>query len=398
MTWKKNTGFDASRTEIAKIRMARLNDPAGNDSEMQREYGTMIGDDGTELTPEQVDALNRLCDVMNVYAVRRMMDHNLYIGRYGAALKNCYDAACLGDTGTALRILTDPRLTEHDDMEFLSACNTARFVIDSALMRCEGFRERAEKLSSESILAAETLAQALRHTSEIGLYRTGLEDGIRMGSPICMHLKASDMLYPGFSGKHVDRLDEALDLMEKASLGHWRPALVMGQMRLAGRYFDRNPEKALEDIARSCRMTDAEPPRNWLRYLAEVPGDTDNDDEPEPGRAYTVDLSGIPEWHVLTDVTASWGRITHYTGFANACGCFENDAFMLGPPPVTCLHSHLGRTPLPVFLFKPTGFRIIDRIDGSCNVMTEGLSEGEFRMLLRICIGSAMDDIRGMGA
>ena len=30
--------------------------------------------------------------------------------------------------------------------------------------------------------------------------------------------------------------------------------------------------------------------------------------------------------------------------------------------------------------------------------MTEGLSEGEFRMLLRICIGSAMDDIRGMGA
>lgn len=71
---------------------------------------------------------------------------------------------------------------------------------------------------------------------------------------------------------------------------------------------------------------------------------------------------------------------------------------MLGPPPVTCLHSHLGRTPLPVFLFKPTGFRIVDRIDGSCNVMTEGLSECEFRMLLRICIDSAMDDIRGMGA
>ena len=68
MTWKKNTGFDASRTEIAKIRMARLNDPAGNDSEMQREYRAMMGDDGTELTPEQVDALNRLCDVMNVYA------------------------------------------------------------------------------------------------------------------------------------------------------------------------------------------------------------------------------------------------------------------------------------------------------------------------------------------
>ena len=121
MTWKKNTGFDASRTEIAKIRMARLNDPAGNDSEMQREYRAMIGNDGTELTPEQVDALNRLCDVMNVYAVRRMMDHNLHIGRYGAALKNCYDAACLGDTGTAMRILTDPHLTENDDMEFLSA-------------------------------------------------------------------------------------------------------------------------------------------------------------------------------------------------------------------------------------------------------------------------------------
>ena len=228
---------------------------------------------------------------MNVYAVRRMMDHNLHIGRYGAALKNCYDAACLGDTGTAMRILTDPHLTENDDMEFLSACNTARFVIDSALRRCEGFRERAEELSSENIHAAETLAQALRHTSEIGLYRTGLEDGIRMGSPICMHLRASDMLYPGFSGKHVDRLDEALDLMERASLGHWRPALVMGQMRLAGRYFDRDPEKALEDIARSCRMTDAEPPRNWLRYLTEVPGDTDNDDEPEPGEGHTPSTS-----------------------------------------------------------------------------------------------------------
>ena len=390
--------IDSDRT--SDRRSGRPNDPAEDDGAMLAEYRQVVEDDGSELSEEQVQLLVGLGCGRNRYALRRLVSHLVDIGESRSARVKCFDAACMGDTETALLVLTDPRLSEAGRCDdFLGARFERKMIVGAALEKCKGFEERAVDLTETSVLAAEVMSESLRMDERHGhLYQRCLENGLWLGSPLCMHLRASDILYPGFGGAHVENLDEALDLLRRGAEGHWRPALVMGQLLLTGRYVDRDPERALEYIARSCRMTDEAPPRHWLRFMTEDPGEVSDEREPEgPGAPFTVpDLYHLPEWNVLRDVTASWGGVTQYEPFSDRYGCFENDVFVLGEGPVSqCFREPAVRRPL--LWFKPTGFRILD-LPRRCHVMTEGLTEADLRRLLRICIASAMDDIRGLGA
>lgn len=380
--------------------MDRIDNDSASDRRMLAEYREVVEDDDSELSDEQVQLLVGLGCGRNRYALRRLVSHLVDIGESRSARVKCFDAACMGDTETALRVLTDPRLSEAGRCgDFLGVRFERRMIVGAALEKCEGFEERAVDLTETSVLAAEVMSESLRMDERHGpLYRRCLENGLGLDSPLCMHLRASDILYPGFGGAHVENLDEALDLLRRGAEGHWRPALVMGQLLLTGRYVDRDPGRALEHIARSCRMTDEAPPRHWLRFMTEDPGEESDEREPEgPGAPFTVsDLYHLPEWNVLRDVTASWGGVTQYKPFSDRYGCFENDVFVLGDGPVSrCFREPAVRRPL--LWFKPTGFRILD-LPRRCHVITEDLDEADLRRLLRICIASAMDDIRGLGA
>ena len=380
--------------------MDRIDNDSASDRRMLAEYREVVEDDDSELSDEQVQFLVGLGCGRNRYALRRLVSHLVDIGESRSARVKCFDAACMGDTDTALRVLTDPRLSEAGRCDdFLGARFERKMIVGATLEKCEGFEERAVELTETSVLAAEVMSESLRMDERHGqLYRRCLENGLRLGSPLCMHLRASDILYPGFGGAHVENLDEVLDLLRRGAEGHWRPALVIGQLLLTGRYVDRDPERALEYIARSCRMTDEASPRHWLRFMTEDPGEESDEREPEgPGAPFTVsDLHHLPEWNVLRDVTASWGGVTQYKPFSDRYGCFENDVFVLGDGPVSrCFRELAVRRPL--LWFKPTGFRILD-LPRRCHVMTEDLDEADLRRLLRICIASAMDDIRGLGA
>ena len=52
----------------------------------------------------------------------------------------------------------------------------------------------------------------------------------------------------------------------------------------------------------------------------------------------------------------------------------------------------------PSLLFKPTGYRIADLPEGRGEYASEHLSRDEFRRMLALCIDSARDSIRGLGA
>ena len=318
-------------------RTERLRNPGADDGRMLAEYREVVEDDDSELSEEQVQLLMGLGYEMNRYALRRIIAYLVDIGEYRSARVKCFDAACMGDTEAALRVLTDPRLSEAgicDD--FLSVRFERRMIVGTALERCDGFEERALDLTETSALAAEVMSESLRMDgNHMQLYLRCLDNGLRLGSPLCMHLRASDILYPGFGGSHVEGLDEALDLLRRGAESHWRPALVMGQLLLTGRYVERDHEKALEYIARSCGMTDEGPPRNWLRFMTEDPEDGSDEREQEgPGAPFTVpDLYHLPEWNVLRDVTASWGGLTQYEPFSDRYGCFENEMFALGDGP-----------------------------------------------------------------
>ena len=247
--------------------MDRIDNDSASDRRMLAEYRRVVEDDDSELSDEQVQLLVGLGCGRNRYALRRLVSHLVDIGESRSARVKCFDAACMGDTDTALRVLTDPRLSEAGRCDdFLGARFERKMIVGATLEKCEGFEERAVELTETSVLAAEVMSESLRMDERHGqLYRRCLENGLRLGSPLCMHLRASDILYPGFGGAHVENLDEVLDLLRRGAEGHWRPALVIGQLLLTGRYVDRDPERALEYIARSCRMTDEASPRYWLR-------------------------------------------------------------------------------------------------------------------------------------
>lgn len=363
---------------------------------MEHDYRQAIRgeDDGGELTEEQWDDLVLLRDFGNVLAMRRMADHCLFCGRVDDAGDILLRAAGEGDTESALRLISDGRFT--DDT---GCSDVQRSTYRMAEARCDGFVEEAVELAEKDADACSVLILCTRNRIEYeDDYIRFLDIGLHQGSPVARHAKASDILQPGFWGECVEELDDALGLMESAARGFWRPRLVLGQLYFTGRYVDRDESEALDHIILACRMTGNQSPRDWLSFMADTSEGPEHDHLREGEIFRPPSPSGIPEARVLRDITATWFGHTLYEPLSNMIGAFENDLFAFLPSTDSAPSGIARMLTPPSLLFKPTGYRIADLPEGRGEYASEHLSRDEFRRMLALCIDSARDSIRGLGA
>ena len=361
--------------------------------DMEHDYRQAIGGEDTdgELTEEQWEDLVLLRDFGNVRAMRRMADHCLLCGRVDDAGDILLRAAGEGDTESAMRLISDGRFT--DDT---GCSDVQRRAYRMAETRCDGFVEEVVELAEKDADACGVLILCTRNRIEYeDDYIRFLDIGLRQGSPVARHAKASDMLQPGFLGEHVEDLDDALGLMESAARGFWRPRLVLGQMYFTGRYVDRDDSEALDNIILACRMTGNRSPRDWLSYMADMSEGPEHD---HPREALCAMTAAVYMAGVLKDITASWFGRTLYEPLSNMTGAFENDMFVFLPWKDSVRRDVSGMFMPPTLLFKPTGYRVAELPDGSGAYASEHLSRDDFRRMLALCIDSARDSIRGMGA
>lgn len=363
---------------------------------MEHDYRLAMGceDADGEFTEEQWGNLALLRDSGNVLAMRRMADHCLLCGRVDDAGRILLRAVGEGDTESALRLISDGRFS--DDT---GCSDVQRKAFRTAEACCDGFVEEAVDLAEKDVEACGVLVLCARNRIEYeDDYIRFLNIGLRRGSLVARHAKASDMLQPGFLGEHVEDLDDALGLMESAARGFWRPRLVLGQIHFTGRYVDRDESEALDNIILACRMTGNRSPRDWLSYMADVSGGPECD-TPEEGELFgPPSSSGIPEIGVLRDITAMWYGRTLYQPLSSMFGAFENDTFAFRPWADSVPRDVSGMFMPPTLLFKPTGYRVAELSDCCGAYTSEHLSRDEFRHLLALCIDSARDSIRGLGA
>lgn len=363
---------------------------------MEREYRLVMGgeDIGEELTEEQWNGMALLRDSGNVLAMRRIAEHHLFHGMVDDAEEILLRAAGEGDTESALRLISDRRFS--DD----TGCSDAqRRAYGLGASRCDGFVEDALDLAERHADACSVLILCTRNHIEYGDdYIRFLDIGLHQGSPVARHAKASDILQPGFWGERVEELDDALGLMESAARGFWRPRLVLGQLYFTGRYVDRDESEALDHIILACRMTGNQSPRDWLSYMADMSEGPEHD-HPREGEIFRPpSSSGIPEARVLRDITATWFGRTLYEPLSNMMGAFENDLFAFLPSTDSAPSGIARMLTPPSLLFKPTGYRIADLPEVRGEYASEHLSRDEFRRMLALCIDSARDSIRGLGA
>ena len=318
--------------------------------------------------------------------LREAMDLQLEQGRFGIARRRCFELVSMGDTDSALRFIRDPRFSEPDYIEdWVDISFTRRIIVGTALERCPGFGGSVIESVHGDKHAAEVMSDALRFDAErADMYAECLEAALGMGSRAAMHLKASDILYPGFRGEHVSRIDEALDLLEASASEWWMSAVALGRIRFVGRYVDRDYGGALRCFAQACRLSDERIPLAWVGYMTGRAADG-------PGG-----FNALSEWDVLTDITASWSTETLYAPLANRWNCFEDSTFALGGS--VRLSKKRRGAPFPALVFKPTGLAAYTYGGPSGEMLSEPLPMDGFREVLGLCIGSAAESIRGLEA
>lgn len=160
--------------------------------DMEHDYRQAIGGEDTdgELTEEQWEDLVLLRDFGNVLAMRRMADHCLLCGRVDDAGDILLRAAGEGDTESAMRLISDGRFT--DDT---GCSDVQRRAYRMAETRCDGFVEEAVELAEKDADACGVLILCTRNRIEYeDDYIRFLDIGLRQGSPVARHAKASDML------------------------------------------------------------------------------------------------------------------------------------------------------------------------------------------------------------
>lgn len=359
--------------------------PTDTMEEMEADIRAAVGDGA--VTDEVLKRLHQLARVgRNWSACRWMTQYMRGSGKLRSARMYCMIGVLSGDPVSARTMLEERLLEPWEGEDFLyNQLDAQTFARTS--VGIDGFSEWALEYASSHPEAADVMATGLRRDPDsIPLYSRFLEIGLEVGSPVAMHLRASDILYPGFSGGSVDH-EEALRLMRTAADVYWRASLVMGQLLFVGRYVERDEAAAAEYISAALRMSGQYPAVAWNRYLSESP-----DLDSEAGSDEPFRVIDLPEWKVLEDVTASWGGSTQYTQLSNSGGQFENGTFAILSFPAS---RWLWRCPSGL-LFKPTGL-VISNIGCSDESVSVKLSESELRGVLRACVDSARDSVRGMG-
>ena len=186
-------------------------------------------------------------------------------------------------------------------------------------------------------------------------------------------------------------------------------AMCLGRMLVVGEESDRDILAAADlfekaDESRCAAM-------DWLMFLEgqHPEWDAANHDDAR-GPSYGLESFEMPdpEWSVLLDLCAIPMGKTYYSRFRNSKEGFENRTFQTG------CRCDFDEYPLSekktvekrciTFVFKPTGFvhstRFIVEKDGLSfptrgHYANQGISSLDAAHMLRLCIDSAMESIRG---
>ena len=172
--------------------------------------------------------------------------------------------------------------------------------------------------------------------------------------------------------------------------------------------FEGNPHPAdlLIDV---CWLSQSEYAQAWICYILDGTGE----DGACAGRAEAVPCRGThpvsermfhsPEWLVLMRLTQTERGYTDLPFNRNLDGGYENGTFLIRPQAWMPSFREVDTDAQailesrPRFLFKPTGLELC-----SCDIdrrerwfSNHSVTEGELRKVLRVCVESVMDDLRG---
>ena len=168
----------------------------------------------------------------------------------------------------------------------------------------------------------------------------------------------------------------------------------MAILHYVGRYVERDEGKALEYVEHARDLAVEDVSEMWHRFLTDDYGPDEDPEVDDMGVVRGFGMCDIPEWTVLQDMTYTWGNRTLFSPFRNGRGGFENEVFWIDP--VWSNLSGNGRF-VPEFMFKPTGLCFGSSVNRRMSHMSEPVSRRQLQDVLRVCIDSARDSVRGLG-
>ena len=355
---------------------------------MREEYDAVIGPSDGEVTEELRGRLWELDG--NLFACRRLCDLHLAEGDIETAEMELSDAAAMGDGESIRRLFSDPRFDCPTGLSFHQ-----EHFLHSVFWNGGEPEELVTRIGREEPAVAEGILMWCwtRH-QDMGRYSEWVGTCLSNGSPKAMFTEAWEILSPGFKGVHVERLDIALDLMERSAETFWRASMFMAILHYVGRYVERDEGKALEYVEHARELAVEDVSEMWHRVLTDDYGPDEDPEVDDMGVVRGFGMCDIPEWTVLQDMTYTWGNRTLFSPLRNGRGGFENEVFWIDP--VWSDLSENGRF-IPEFMFKPTGLCFGSSVNRRMSHMSEPVTRRQLQDVLRVCIDSARDSVRGLG-
>ena len=281
------------------------------------------------------------------------------------------------------------------------------------VFRNDGYPEQNPELRRIVTEAAETdwrmnlllMWDALRRDRSEE-FRERAERGCKENHAVAMWTLASDLVLDARSCVDASAtkrtMERAIDLFEASRDRLWYSSRDLGVQLFCARGVARDIPRAAECFLDAAERGSEEALR-WLDFLTSGPS-VDELSGPEirwrcAGEDVPVPeyFAESPEWLVLREITGSELR-SDYPQLCNEWGGFENDVFSIIP---RCTESMrvCGMIEIdPHLVFKPTGFNISWGQSPEYAYMSQDIGWDRLSRILRVCIDSACDSIRGLDA
>ena len=336
---------------------------------MDREYRSAMAGCGGRFNDKTLETVVDLTREDNRFALRELAEFYINTGNSGLARSYLLYAIMCGDTDSAIRNITDRRLSPYSDPECWSELS---YAVGPAIAVCPGFLEKAERLASEDPYAAGIVAEWMRRQDGYeDAYTRFLEYGLKDTSSRASILRADDICYGGCPLTEISERDVRC-LEYSSDHGSSSSSIMLGRMSFIGISVERSIEDAIYYFAKACIQKGSWLPRAWMAYLA----------YPETGVARGHESgcnTSVPECTVLDDL------IKHGAGYGDSDGyVYEDDLFIY--------HRKPERSTVSVLHFKPLGMDVIWSRYGLIPLSDE-LSTSDIRWILRNCIDDVVDAI-----
>ncbi len=194
----------------------------------------------------------------------------------------------------------------------------------------------------------------------------------------------------------------AVDLFEASRDMVWHSSRDLGVQLFCARGVERDIPRAAECFLDAAERGSGEALR-WLDFLTSYPSTEDLNMPEIRWRTASEDVPApdyfavSPEWQVLRDITG-FNLESEYPQLCNEWGGFENGVFSIVPDYVASDRVCGKVETEPFLVFKPTDFNISWSRSPERAYMSQDIGWDRLAKMLRICIDSACDSIRGLDA